>query len=53
MLKIENIYSSELLTRELPINFIQKDFEYFEKEITKKIPKNQIYTIQNVKIFRP
>ena len=51
MLKIENIYSSELLTRELPINFIQKDFEYFEKEITKKIPKNQIYTIQNVKIF--
>lgn len=51
MLKIENIYPSELLIRELPINFTQKDFEYFEKEITKKIPKNHIYTIQNVKIF--
>lgn len=51
MLKIENIYASELLTRELPINFTQKDSEYFENEITKKIPKNHIYTIQNVKIF--
>ena len=50
-IKIEDLYSSEILTRRLPINFTNRDIDFFEKEITKKIPKNQIYTIQNVKIF--
>lgn len=51
MLTKSKIYSEELLIRELPKNINPKDLEYFENEISKKISKNYIYTIKNVKIF--